>query len=402
MSVKFDQELIEKVASQINTQDDLADLSRELLKLSIERVLAAELDEHLGYRKHDPAGKNTGNSRNGHSKKTVKGDFGQVEIKTPRDRNGEFEPKLIAKGTTRVNKLEKHILSLYARGMTTRDIADSIAEMYGADVSHTLISNVTDAMHDEVVRWQNRPLDHLYPILYLDGIVVKVHEDKQVVRKTVYVALGVSLEGHKELLGLWIAETEGAKFWLHVLTELRNRGVNDVLYACVDGLTGFPEAINTVFPKAMVQLCIVHQVRNSLKYVSYKDRKAVSGDLKKIYQSSTAEAAELELTAFEKAWGEKFPSIGKSWRANWDNLITFFTLPEEIRKVIYTTNAIESLNSVIRKTTRQRKIFPNDKSVMKIFYLAIDKASEKWTMPVRDWKDAMNRFVIMFPDRIMD
>ena len=312
MSVEFDQELIEKVASQINTQEDLADLSRELLKLSIERVLAAELDEHLGYRKHDPAGKNSGNSRNGHSKKTVKGDFGQVEIKTPRDRNGEFEPQLIAKGTTRVNKLEKHILSLYARGMTTRDIADSIAEMYGADVSHTLISNVTDAVHDEVVRWQNRPLDYLYPILYLDGIVVKVHEDKQVVRKTVYVALGVSLEGHKELLGLWIAETEGAKFWLHVLTELRNRGVSDVLYACVDGLTGFPEAINTVFPKAMVQLCIVHQVRNSLKYVSYKDRKAVSGDLKKIYQSPTAEAAELELTAFEAAWGEKFPSIGKS------------------------------------------------------------------------------------------
>lgn len=402
MSVEFDQELIEKVASQINTQEDLADLSRELLKLSIERVLAAELDEHLGYRKHDPAGKNSGNSRNGHSKKTVKGDFGQVEIKTPRDRNGEFEPKLIAKGTTRVNKLEKHILSLYARGMTTRDIADSIAEMYGADVSHTLISNVTDAVHDEVVRWQNRPLDYLYPILYLDGIVVKVHEDKQVVRKTVYVALGVSLEGHKELLGLWIAETEGAKFWLQVLTELRNRGVSDVLYACVDGLTGFPEAINTVFPKAMVQLCIVHQVRNSLKYVSYKDRKAVSGDLKKIYQSPTAEAAELELTAFEAAWGEKFPSIGKSWRANWDNLITLFTLPQEIRKVIYTTNAIESLNSVIRKTTRQRKIFPNDKSVMKIFYLATEKASEKWTMPVRDWKAAMNQFVIMFPDRLVE
>lgn len=402
MSVEFDQELIEKVASQINTQEDLADLSRELLKLSIERVLAAELDEHLGYRKYDTAGKNSGNSRNGNSQKTVKGDFGQVEIKTPRDRNGEFEPQLIAKGTTRINKLEKHILSLYARGMTTRDIADSIAEMYGADVSHSLISRVTDAVHDEVVRWQNRPLDYLYPILYLDGIVVKVHEDKQVVRKTVYVALGVSLEGHKELLGLWIAETEGAKFWLHVLTELHNRGVSDVLYACVDGLTGFPEAINTVFPKAMVQLCIVHQVRNSLKYVSYKDRKAVSGDLKKIYQSPTAEAAELELTAFEQAWGEKFPSIGKSWRANWDNLITLFTLPEEIRKVIYTTNAIESLNSVIRKTTRQRKIFPNDKSVMKIFYLAIDKASEKWTMPVRNWKDAMNRFVIMFPDRIIE
>lgn len=375
-------------------------LSRQLLKLAMERVLAAELEDHLGYSKHSPEGRNSGNSRNGHSKKTLKGDFGELEINTPRDRNGEFEPQLIAKGSTRINKLDQQILSLYARGMTTRDIADALQEMYGADISQTLISKVTDAVLDEVTTWQNRPLESLYPILYLDGIVVKVHQDKRVIKKTVYVALGVNTEGQKELLGLWLAETEGATFWLSVLTELQNRGVEDVFIACVDGLTGFPEAINTAFPQAQVQLCIVHQVRNSLKYVSYKDRKAVASDLKRIYQSATAEEAERELSTFEQTWGEKFPSIGKSWRKHWDNLITLFDYPKEIRKAIYTTNAIESLNSVIRKAIKNRKIFPTDQSVLKVIYLATEKASAKWTMPIRDWKAAMNRFEIMFPDRI--
>ncbi|MET4695198.1 putative transposase [Endozoicomonas sp. NE40] len=276
MSVDIDPELVEKLASQIKTQDDLAELSRQLLKVSVERVMAAELEDHLGYSKHAPEGQNSGNSRNGYSKKTLKGDFGEVEVKTPRDRNGEFSPQLIAKGKTRINKLDQQILALYSRGMTTRDIADALEEMYGADVSHNLISKVTEAVQEEVQNWQNRPLESLYPIVYLDGIVVKVHQDKRVVRKTVYVALGVDIEGQKELLGLWIAETEGAKFWLSVLTELQSRGLEDIFIACVDGLSGFPEAINTVYPKAQIQLCIVHQVRNSLKYVSYKDRKAVS------------------------------------------------------------------------------------------------------------------------------
>lgn len=399
MSVELDDKLVDQIAGQIKTQDDLADLSRQLLKVAIERVMAVELEDHLGYSKHSPEGHNSGNSRNGHSKKTIKGDFGELELKTPRDRNGEFSPQVIAKGKTRINKLDQHILALYARGMTTRDIADALEEMYGADVSPTLISKVTEAVLDEVLAWQNRPLESLYPILYLDGIVVKVHQDKRVIKKTVYVALGVSMEGHKELLGLWIAETEGAKFWLSVLTELQNRGVEDVFIACVDGLTGFPDAINTAFPKAQVQLCIVHQVRNSLKYVSYKDRKAVASDLKRIYQSATAEEAEMELSAFEKAWGEKFPSIGKSWRKNWDNLITLFDYPDDIRKAIYTTNAIESLNSVIRKAIKHRKIFPSDNAVMKVVYLAMEKASVNWTMPIRNWKAAMNRFEIMFPDR---
>ncbi len=399
MSVELDEKLVDQVVGQIKTQDDLADLSRQLLKAAVERVMAAELEDHLGYSKHSPEGNNTGNSRNGHSKKTIKGDFGEVEIQAPRDRNGEFSPQLIAKGKTRINKLDQQILALYARGMTTRDIADALHEMYGADVSHSLIGTVTDAVHEEVQTWQNRPLESLYPILYLDGIVVKVHHDKRVVKKTVYVALGVTTEGHKELLGLWLAETEGSKFWLSVLTELQNRGVEDIFIACVDGLTGFPEAITTAFPKAQVQLCIVHQVRNSLKYVSYKDRKAVASGLKKVYQSATVDEAESELSAFEEAWDEKFPSIGKSWRNNWDNLITLFDYPDDIRKAIYTTNAIESLNSVIRKATRQRKIFPTDGSVMKVIYLAMERASTKWTMPIRNWKAAMSRFEIMFPDR---
>jgi len=399
MSVELDDNLVDQVVGQIKTQDDLADFSRQLLKAAVERVLAAELEDHLGYSKHSPEGHGSGNSRNGHSKKTLKGDFGKLEVNTPRDRNGEFEPQLIAKGKTRINKLDQQILSLYARGMTTRDIAEALQEMYGAEVSHTLISKVTDAVLDEVQSWQNRPLESLYPILYLDGIVVKVHQDKRVIKKTVYVALGINTEGQKELLGLWMAETEGAKFWLSVLTELQNRGVEDIFIACVDGLTGFPDAINAAFPRAQVQLCIVHQVRNALKYVSYKDRKAVSSDLKRVYQSATAEEAEIELSAFEQAWGEKFPSIGKSWRNNWDNLITLFDYPDDIRKAIYTTNAIESLNSVIRKAIKNRKIFPTDNAVMKVIYLAMEKASVKWTMPIRNWKAAMNRFEIMFPDR---
>ena len=402
MSVTLDDKLIDQIASQVKTQDDLADLSRQLLKAAVERVMAAELEAHLGYSKHAPEGKNSGNSRNGHSKKTLKGDFGEVEINRPRDRNGDFEPQLISNGQTRINKLDEQILALYARGMTTRDIAEAIREMYGAEVSHSVISGVTEAVIDEVKRWQSRPLDSLYPILYLDGIVVKVHHNKRVIKKTVYVALGINKEGCKELLGLWIAETEGASFWLSVLTELQSRGMADVFVACVDGLSGFSEAINTVFPETQIQLCIVHQVRNSLKYVSYKDRKAVAADLKRIYQSATADEAEAELTAFEATWGDKFPSIGKSWRKHWDNLIALFDYSDDIRKVIYTTNAIESLNSVIRKAIKLRKIFPSDDSALKVIYLATERASSKWTMPVRDWKSAMNRFAIMFPERIQD
>jgi putative transposase len=306
----------------------------------------------------------------------------------------------VRKGQSRLTQMDDQILYLYGKGMTTREIVDTFKEMYDADVSPALISKITDAVIDEVVQWQNRPLEPVYPIVYLDCIVVKVRHNKQVINKAIHLALGITLEGHKELLGMWIAENEGAKFWLSVLTELHNRGLEDILIACVDGLSGFPDAIQTVYPKAQIQLCIVHMVRNSLKYVVWKDYKAVTADLKAIYQAATEEAALAELEAFATTWDEKYPMISKSWRSHWDNLNTLFHYPAEIRKVIYTTNAIESLNSVIRKSTKKRKIFPHDDSAFKVVYLAIQQASKKWTMPIRNWKAAMNRFMIEFDERL--
>lgn len=396
----IDPKLIDELAKSIKTEKDLAALSKHLLKLTVERAMNAELDEHLGYEKHAVTGKNSGNSRNGHSSKRLKGDFGEVEIATPRDRNSTFEPQLIRKGQTRITEFDQQILALYAKGMTTRDIADAFKEMYGAEVSHSLISRVTDAVIDEVTAWQTRPLDEVYPVLYLDCIVIKCHQEKRVINKSVYLALAINREGHKELLGLWIAENEGSKFWLSVLTELNQRGVKDILIACVDGLTGFPEAINTVFPKTKIQLCIVHLIRNSMRYVSYKDMKAVAGDLKTIYRAITIEQAESALLAFGEKWDAKYPVISRTWHNHWQNIVTIFAFPEEIRKIIYTTNAIESLNSVIRKSINNRKIFPNDQSAIKVIYLAIQKASQKWTMSLHDWRAAMNRFAIEFDGRI--
>jgi len=392
-------ELAKEFAKNIKTQDDLAAMSRQLLKLTVETALNEELEDHLGYPKHASEGRGSGNSRNGHSSKTLKSNHGEVEITTPRDRNSSFEPLLVPKGQTRLTKFDDQILALYARGMTTRDIADTFKEMYDADVSHSLISRVTDAVIDQVVVWQNRPLDPVFPVMYLDCITVKVHQDKRVITKSVYLALGINIEGHKELLGMWLSENEGAKFWMGILTELQNRGVKDVFIAAVDGLTGFPEAIEAVFPKTRVQLCIVHMVRNSLKYVSFKDRKEVAADLKRIYRSVTVEEAEKEQSAFSDKWDGKYASISKIWHRHWENVIPLFDYPDEIRKIIYTTNAIESLNSVIRKAIKNRRIFPNDESAMKIIYLAIQKASKKWTMPIRDWKAAMNRFAIEYEDR---
>lgn len=396
----IDPKLVDELAKSIKTEKDLAALSKHLLKLTVERAMDAEMDEHLGYEKHSCKGRNSGNSRNGYTPKKLKGNFGEVEIVTPRDRNSSFEPQLIRKNQTRITDFDQQILALYAKGMTTRDIADAFKEMYGADVSHTLISRVTDAVMDEVNAWQTRPLDEVYPVLYLDCIVIKCHQEKRVINKSVYLALGINREGHKELLGLWIAENEGAKFWLSVLTELNQRGVKDILIACVDGLTGFPEAINTVFPKTKIQLCIVHLVRNSLRYVSYKDMKAVALDLKSIYQSINMEQAESALLAFGEKWDAKYPAISRSWTNHWQNIVTLFAFPQEIRKIIYTTNAIESLNSVIRKSINNRKIFPNDQSILKVIYLAIQKASQKWTMSLHDWRAAMNRFAIEFEGRI--
>ena len=392
--------IAKELAKDIKSEKDLSDLSRELVKLTVEAALGAEMEEHLGYAKHSLSGRNSGNSRNGSSPKTLKGDHGEVEIETPRDRSGSFSPQFVKKGQTRLTHFDDQILALYAKGMSTRDIVSAFQEMYGADVSPTLVSKVTESVLERVLEWQSRPLDKLYPIVYLDCIVLKVRQDKRVINKSIYIALGINLEGQKELLGLWIAESEGAKFWLSILTELQTRGVKDIFIACVDGLSGFPEAINTAFPQTKIQLCIVHMVRNSLRFVSWKDRKGVAADLKKIYQSVSVDEAEGELESFAKHWDGKYPSIGKSWRKHWPNLITLFDYPDEIRRVIYTTNAIESLNSVIRKAINNRKIFPHDQSAMKVVYLAIDAAAKKWTMPIRNWKPALNRFMIEFTDRM--
>ncbi len=389
-----------EAAKGIKTEQDLNDFRQMLTKVTVERALNAELDDHLGYDKHEVS--STSNSRNGSTSKTLRTEDGQFELDTPRDREGSFEPKLVKKNQTRFTSMDDKILFLYAQGMTTREIVKTFKELYGADASPSLISKVTDSVIEEVVEWQSRELDPIYPIVYLDCIVLKIRQDKQVINKAIYLALGVNMDGHKELLGMWISENEGAKFWLGVLTELQNRGVKDILIACVDGLKGFPDAINTVFPETQIQLCIVHMVRNSVKYVPWKDYKAVTADLKTIYQASTEESALQALAEFSDKWEDKYPQISRSWKAHWDNLNTLFQYPEDIRRAIYTTNAIESLNSVIRKATKKRKVFPTDDSAKKVVYLAIRQASEKWTMPIRNWKAALNRFMIMFEDRLND
>jgi transposase-like protein len=389
-----------EAAKSIKSPQDLTEFSQMLKKVAVEAALNAEMDEHLGYEKHEHS--DGSNSRNGFSSKTVKTEDGTFELNTPRDRDGSFEPKLVKKHQTRFTAMDDKILYLYAKGMTTREIVDAFDEWYGAEISPTLVSKVTNSVLEKVIEWQSRPLEPLYPIVYLDCLVVKIRQDKQVINKSVFLALGVNLEGHKELLGMWIAENEGAKFWLNVLTELQNRGVQDVLIACVDGLKGFPDAINTVFPETRIQLCIVHMVRNSLKFVPWKDYKAVTADLKLIYQSVTEEEALLALDQFADRWDNKYPQISRSWRSHWTNINTLFDFPEDIRKAIYTTNAIESLNSVIRKVLKKRKLFPNDNSAKKVVYLAIQDASKKWTMPIRNWKAALNRFIIEFEDRIID
>lgn len=398
----FRPELIDELLKDYRNPEDLmgeGGIFKQLSKALIERCLSAELDTQLDEERSNPEPELPRNRRNGHSKKTIKGDFGTSEVSIPRDRNGAFEPQLIPKGQTRFNGFDDKILSLYARGMSTRDIEAQLKDLYGVDVSHTLISNVTEAVEAERKAWQNRSLDEIYPILYLDAIVVKVRHEGRVINKAIHLALGVNLAGHKELLGMWVTQNESSKFWLSVLTELQNRGVRDIFIACVDGLTGFPDAIEAVFPQTQVQLCIVHLVRNSLSYVSYKDRKAVAADLKTIYQAPTEVEAEQALIVFAQRWDKQYPTISKSWLNHWSRIIPFFAFPADIRKAIYTTNAIESLNMTLRKVLRNHRAFPTDESALKVIYLAIHNISKKWTMPIRDWKAALNRFAIEFEGR---
>jgi len=375
-------------------------LLQALTKRVYERALEGEMTHHLGYPPKAPEGRNSGNSRNGKTSKTVKTGSADVPLEIPRDRNGEFEPQLVKKHQRRLPGFDDKVLALYARGLTTRDIQGHLEELYQSEVSPALISAVTDAVLAEVTAWQSRPLEAVYPIVYLDAIHLKLRQSGQVKNQAVYLALGITLEGYKELLGLWVGDQEGSKFWLSVLTELKNRGVRDILIACVDGLTGFPDAIETAYPKTQVQLCIVHMVRTSLKYVSWKERKAVAADLKTIYTAPNEEAAEQALTAFETKYRDRFPQIARSWRSCWMNIIPFFDYPAEIRKVIYTTNAIESMNAQLRKVTRNRGSFPTVESVRKVIYLALQRISKKWKRPIKDWVAALNHFSILFEGRI--
>lgn len=396
-------ELLDALLSGYQKPEDMMGengLLKQLTKAVLERALEAELADHLGHGKHGPVTNPSGNTRNGKSKKTLKGEFGELRLDIPRDRQGRFEPQLIPKHQTRWTGFDDKIVSLYARGLTVREIQSHLEEMYGTEVSPSLISSVTDAVADEVKAWQSRPLEPVYPIVYLDCIHVKVRDTGAVRVKAVYLAIGINLNGEKEVLGLWIAQTEGAKFWLQVVTELKNRGVQDIFIACVDGLKGFPEAIETVYPQTAVQLCIVHLVRNSLNYVGWKMRKQVADDLKRIYQSATVAEAEQQLAEFEAQWNGEYPSIAPIWRRNWSRIIPFFDYPPEIRRIIYTTNAIESVNMGLRKISKNRASFPNDEAVSKLFYLALMNISKKWTMPLQNWKAALNRFSIQFEDRM--
>jgi putative transposase len=373
-------------------------LFKQLKKALIERALGAELTEHLGYEKGDPAGRGSGNSRNGTSSKTLLTDDGEVAISVPRDRAGSFEPKLVAKGQTRFDGFDDKILSLYARGMSVREIQGHLLELYGIEVSPDLISRVTDAVLDEVREWQNRPLDPVYPVIFFDALRVKIRDEGLVKNKAVYVALAFNTEGEKEVLGLWIEQSEGAKFWLKVLNELKARGVNDILIAVVDGLKGFPEAITTVFPQTLVQTCIVHLIRNSLCFVTWKDRKAIMPSIRAIYQAENADSALARLEEFEAEWGKRYPAIGQAWRRAWEHVIPFFAFAPAIRKMIYTTNAVEALNRSLRKIIKTRGSFPTDEAAFKLLYLAIKNAGMHWRRPV-EWTAAMGQFAILFGDR---
>lgn len=395
-------ELVDELLKGYQKPEDIIGengLLKRLMKALLERTLNAELTHHLGYEKHDPAGHHSGNSRNGATSKTVKGEFGEIVVDTPRDRNGTFEPQILGKHQTRFEGFDDKILSMYARGMTTREIQGHLQEMYGVEVSPTLISDVTDAVLDEVKAWQNRPLETIYGVVYLDALYVKMRHEGRVENRAVYVAIGIDLEGRKDVLGLWTSGNEGAKFWLGVLTELKNRGVKDILIVCIDGLKGFPQAIEAVFPEARVQLCIVHMVRASLNYVNWKERKLVAADLKAIYRAASERQAATELEDFISKWGGKYQAIGKLWKEHWARITPFFDFPAEVRRMIYTTNAVESLHMTLRKIIKTRGSFPSEEAALKLLYLALRNASAKWEA-IQHWKQALNQFELLWGERI--
>jgi putative transposase len=403
MAVKINDEFIDELVKGCKTADDVVGsqgVVKELTKRLLERLLDTELTTHLGYEKNRPLAKKGSNARNGHSSKTILTGDEKIDLKIPRDRKGRFEPIAVPKHQRRFEGFDQKITSMYALGMSLSEIQEHLKEIYGVDVSPTLISNVTDAVMEDVREWQNRPLDSIYPVVFFDALMVKSRDNGKSENKAVYLALGINMEGRKELLGMWIADTEGAKFWLNVMTELKNRGVADILIACIDGLKGFPEAISAVFPATEIQLCIVHMIRNSLKYVSYKDYKELLADLKGVYKAQTEDEALQNLEKFASRWDPKYPTISQLWRRNWELVRPFFAYSDEIRKVIYTTNAIESINNSVRKIIRSRGAFPNNEAILKSMYLALMSASKKWSMPIRNWRPALIKLSIRFEGRV--
>ena len=400
--MSIDKELIDKLLENYEKPEDVIGengLLKQLTKAVVERAMEAELTHHVGYAKHERTGGESKNKRNGSSPKKLQGDFGELEITVPRDRDGTFEPQIVPKHERRFAGFDDKIISMYARGMSTREIQGHLEEIYGVNVSPTLISEVTDAVQGEVRAWQNRPLEPLYPIVYLDALMVKMRHEGRVSNRAVHVALGVDLEGQKEVLGLWTTANEGSKFWLQVLTELKNRGVKDLFIACVDGLKGFPEAIEAVYPQAQVQVCLVHLTRASLNYVNWKERKLVAADLRQIYRAATAEQAATELERFAEKWEQRYPAISRMWRRNWERVIPMFEYPAEIRRVIYTTNAVESLHMTLRKVIKNRGSFPSEEAALKMLYLALKNVAAKWRH-VQHWKEALSHFAILWQDRI--
>ena len=393
-------DLAKYLASNCSSVDGVLDKMKELFRDTLQEMLEAEMSEHLGYEKHESAGNNTGNSRNGYSKKTLKTKLGPACIEIPRDRNGDFEPRLIKKYGTTLNGIEDQVIGLYAKGMSTRDIEDQMHDIYGIDVSPTLVSRITDRIMPQVAEWQSRPLDPVYPIVYLDAIHFKVRSEHRIIKKAAYSVLALNTNGIKEILGIWIGENESASFWLGVCNDLKSRGVSDILIACTDGLKGFSDAIEAVFPKTEIQLCVIHQIRNSLRYVSWKDCKRLMEDLKKTYKASSLDEAERAFSVFREIWGQKYPGLIKSWEEHWLDLTTYFKYHPSIRHIIYTTNIIEGYHRQLRKVTKTKTAYPTDDSLRKVLYLATMDITKKWTMPVRDWKECMSQFMIYFPDRV--
>lgn len=401
---KLPNELLDQLIKEYNIKDtdDIKNMLKDLMGGTIQRMLNSELDDELGYEKYDTQNKETDNSRNGFSKKTVRSEFGEVDLNIPRDRNGEFEPQIVKKNQTEIKGIEGQIISMYAKGMSNRDIEAHLNELYGIEVSPTLISKITDRILPEIKEWQNRMLKSVYSIVFMDAIHYSVRKDGIVVKKAVYIAIGIDMEGQKDILGMWIGEAESSKYWLGIMNEIRNRGVRDILIASVDGLNGFPDAIRTVYPHTEIQRCIVHQIRNSTRYISYKDLKAFTADLKPIYKAATESLALQELDTFDAKWGSKYPNAMRSWRNNWEELSVFFKYPAEIRKIIYTTNAIENFNRQLRKVTKTKSAYPSDDALMKSLYLAVRDISKKWTGRIQGWGTILDQLMIYFDGRITE